>query len=60
MYKVENVCSMCHKIKGVLKMLHRNSPEAYMKGTTNNFPSGTNLIMDSANNRNIIYSIGLS
>ena len=57
MATVDNINSMGHKFKVIVKMSYRNFPKHYLEETTKNFPSGTYLVKDSDNNGNNVYAI---
>ena len=51
---------MTHIFLAFDKTPHRNFPDSDLNETMNNFPGGTNLVMESNNNGNITYAISNS
>ena len=48
---------MTHIFLAFDKTPHRNFPDSDLNETMNNFPGGTNLVMESNNNVNVTYDI---
>ena len=48
---------MTHIFLAFDKTPHRNFPDSDLNETMNNFPGGTNLVMESNNNGNITHTV---